>query len=159
MSVQVVPLQQHLGVFSFMVIDLHGPMHGSQVVVRAFQKDWYERRRVESSDFDHHSDASFKHVLSEVGIVHNFGKQVTQEVVEAVWQHLLEIRANSSDPSIFVDHVTTGFDSGSAWVRSNVATMAMPVVTYVDIDEATMADIGFIKPVSLAARHRDCAVN
>jgi len=159
MSVQLVPLQQHLGVFSFMVIDLHGPMHGTQVVVRAFQKEWYERRRRETNDFDHHSDASFSHVLGEVGIVHNFGKQVTQEVVEAVWQHLLQIRTNASDPSIFVDHVTTGFDSGTSWVRSNVATMAVPVVTYHDIDDAAMIDFGFIKPVSLASLHRERAVN
>lgn len=153
--VQAVFLQQHLGVFSFLVLWPNTSIHGKQVTVRAFTREWYQARRLNTTDFAHYDQEAFvMNVLDEVGIVHNHGSQVPPEVVQAVWSYIQNARCVSSAPDAFVGSLTTGFRTPQlSWVRSNFATIPLPLVYELNDDLTHLFD-GPIVTESLAARHR-----
>ncbi len=154
-KVQAVFLQQHLGVFSFLILWPGNDVHAKQVTVRALTREWYQARRLNTTDFAHYDNEAFvANVLNEVGIVHNHGSQVPPEVVQAIWAHIQVERCKSSSPEAFVNSLTTGFRSPElSWVRSNFATIPLPLVYELDDDLSHLFD-GQIVTESLAARHR-----
>lgn len=154
-SVAVLPLQRHLGVFSYMVFG--GSHHGRQVFCRAYRPEWYEERRASTTDFSHYDRTSFdKNVLDEVGIVHDGRNAVPFDVVSAVWSDLQKARALR--PEIFVDSITTGFNNEViGWVRANVSTMPLPVVREIPLEDLPQEDFAGITAASLATRHLSAA--
>ncbi len=118
MAVAVIPLQWHLGVFSFGVVSEEGDVM-QQVFCRAFRQEWYRARRNTAAFKSFRDDmAAFRlAVLDEVGVVHDHGKRVDRVVLEAV---AVELRvAKRAFPNAMVDSICTGFHSEQlGWVRS-----------------------------------------
>lgn len=154
-TVQAVFLQKHLGVFSFLILWPGNDINAKQVTVRAFTREWYQARRLTTTDFAHYDQEAFvMNVLNEVGIVHNHGTQVPPEVVQAVWSHIQKARCESSAPESYVGSLTTGFRSPEHhWVCSNFATIPVPLVYELNDDFDRLFD-GQVITESLAARHR-----
>ena len=156
--IKLIPIQQLLGVFSFLV--LGGERHGSQVMVRAYSREWYENKWTESNDFAHYTRAAFEQkVLGEIGIVHDGSRHVPPDVVCAVWNELQRHRC--ANPDIFVNSMSTGFFAPEVgWVRSSFEAIPLPIVREIDAED--FAAVSFpegVRALSLAARHRNHATS
>jgi hypothetical protein len=156
--IKLIPMQQLLGVFSFLVFG--GERHGSQVMVRAYCHEWYEQKWAESKDFARYDRASFEeNVLGEIGIVHDGSRHVPPDVVCAVWNELQRMRL--TNPDIFVNSISTGFYAPEVgWVRSSFEAIPLPIVRESSPEE--FDSISFpegVRALSLAARHRNYATS
>ena len=154
--IKLIPMQQHLGVFSFLVFG--GERHGSQVMVRAYCHEWYEHKWAQSNDFSHYDRATFEEkVLGEIGIVHDGARHVPPDVVCAVWNEIQ--RSRCANPDIFVNSMSTGFYAPEVgWVRSSFEAIPLPVVREIGVDEYNSVSFPeTVRAVSLSSRHRNYA--
>jgi hypothetical protein len=152
-SVRLIELQRHLGVFSFLVIG--GEHHGHQVFVRSWTREVYEQLWCNGTFHGYDRDAFERHVLAEVGIVHDGAGLVDEPTMLAVWQALQPARARN--PQRYVSSVALGyFDGLAGWVRSPVEAIPVPVAIVLD-QEDWPEEFSSLKVVSLPQRHRDLA--
>jgi hypothetical protein len=154
--IKLIPLQQFLGVFSFLVFG--GERHGTQVMVRAYSREWYEQKWAEQKCFTHYTRANFeKLVLGEIGIVHDGNRHVPPSLVCAVWNELQVLR--SENPEIWVNTMTTGFYSSDiGWVRSSFEAIPLPIVRESTAEEFEAVSFPEgVRALSLATRHRNYA--
>jgi len=148
-GVHAIELQRHLGVHSFVV--LGGEHHGRQVFCRAWTKSVYEELWRQGTLAGYTRESFERHVLGEVGLVHDGARLVDEATMLAVWQALQPSRERS--PERYVTSVALGyFDPVYGWLRSNVQAIPVPVAIEMDAKDWP-PDLDSVRPLSLARRH------
>lgn len=124
MAVAVIPLQWHLGVFSFGVVSEEGDVM-QQVFCRGFRQEWYRARKNTAAFKSFRDDmAAFRLAVLDEVVVHDHGRRVDRVVLEAV---AVELRvAKRAFPDAMVDSICTGFHSDQlGWVRSTPQAISL----------------------------------
>lgn len=148
-GVHAIELQRHLGVHSFLV--LGGQHHARQVFCRAWTKSVYEELWLNGTLAGHTRESFERHVLGEVGLVHDGARLVDEATMLAVWQALQPSRERS--PERYVTSVALGyFDPVFGWIRSTVEAIPVPVAIELPPEEWP-DELGSVRPASLALRH------
>lgn len=159
-KVNLIPMQQFLGVLSFLVFG--GPHSGRQVMVRAYDRDWHEARWDRGEFAPMSREVFVREVLGEIGIVSDGKSAVPPELVVAVNAQIQSMRSQSASGAL-VPSLTTGFYSRACgWVRASFQTIPVPEAVETEMTDELLAQFepqGSITATSLASRHRQAAAS